>query len=201
MAEYIGVVERAKKDAGIAEKGPNKGETYVKQSFKVNGSWFNCFQNDKNAAMLAAISEGDQVRIITKQNGQYENLVQIDKIPTPNAAPVAAPAATTAPVKAVTVTKVDSVNDAVAKLGDKDFRITYLACRRDALEMVHAMATLGMLELGKTKAQQADAFYSYVKRYALALAHDSWNVTQADAQELVLPEEAPKKSTKKELEE
>jgi hypothetical protein len=192
MTEYVGVLEKIYEDSGNGANGP-----YVKKSFKVAGApkSFGGFVNNKTAAMYNSVAEGDMVRITTIMNGQYENLDKIERIAAPKPAPEAPPPPT--PKYEPRPAPTDgAVTQAVTRIDDKDFRITYLACRRDAIELVSAFVANGAISLGTKAADKADNFYKAVQRYALALAYDAWHVRSSDAAKLEV-EAAPEKSSAK----
>ena len=202
MAEYAGLLEKIYEDGGTNAKG----DAYVKMSFKVAGQpkAFGTFLNKKNEAVLKSVAEGDMVRVTTVMNGKYENLEKIERIKGEGKAQAVSPS-TNASVAQVNnlVATIEEAKDGVAKainrIDDKDFRITYLACRRDAIEIVNALVASGALSLGTKAADKADNFYKAVQRYALALAWDSWNVRSTDAVKLEVEapvEKAAAKTTK-----
>lgn len=189
MAEYTGKVERISERVGTGKKGP-----YVQFGFLVEGTWHNVFLNDKNEEMLRAIGDGDTVKIQTVKRGEYENVDTIEKVN---------PVFSSREEGPVPEKEKSPVTKAVERLDDKDFRITYLASRRDALEFVIASYTQGLIPLPTKKAEQADRLYEYMKRYALAFALDAWEVRPSDAVSLnAMVVESPKlTSTAKNLEE
>jgi hypothetical protein len=196
MAEYAGLLEKIYEDADKSAHGP-----YVKISFKVAGApkSFGTIVKKANEAMLRSVAEGDMVRLTTVMNGKYENLGTIERIKQEAKDPMPAPESPKAVVVAAATHMADkAVAQAVTRIDDKDFRITYLACRRDAIELVNALVASGALPLGTKAADKADNFYKAVQRYALALAHDSWNVRPADAAKLEVeaPVEKAVKATK-----
>ena len=172
MAEYTGKVERISERAGKGKKPPYA--PYVQFGFLVEGTWHNVFLSDENEEMLRAIGDGDTVKIQTVKKGEYENVDTIERLSkAPSTDP--APKMENAPVATAT-----QVAKSVSRLDDKDFRITYLACRRDAVNFVIAAYTQGLLPLPTKKTEQADRLYEYVQQYALRFAFDSWNARPVD---------------------
>lgn len=145
--------------AGAARK-------WTKKSFLVNDEWYGAFVNADNKAPMDAVNEGDSVEVTYEVKGDYKNLVGIKLIAKHE--DEAAARSYDGPVK----TSIKPYNPA-----DKDFRITYLASRRDAIEFVKSAHQLGMITFGKKKADEMDIFEELVHTYAMKFAMKSWEIT------------------------
>lgn len=153
--ETLGTVEQS----SLAYSPAGSPRKWVKRSFKVNGAWYSTFVNDKNRPSLDAVNEGDSVKIDYEQKGDFRNI---------NHVTVVSAAKQDAPAKG---------KEAVATYNPnvKEFRITFLASRRDAIEFVKAGLQLELLSLGTKKADKMDLFYDLVNKYAAKMAADAWH--------------------------
>ena len=144
MATIEGVVEKVseqKSPAGSARKWTKKG-------LLIDGAWFNIFVNHDNQNLMNSITQGSAVKLETQQDGAYTNVVKVELV-SPSAA------------KASPV-----IAKSVANYAEKDYRITYLASRRDALEFVTKLLPLDLLPLPSKKTDKVDAILGYVEHYA-----------------------------------
>lgn len=148
-----GVVEKTSSQVSA----PGSAKKWTKKGLMVNGKWYNVFVNKDNEDVLARANEGAVVKIETEQNGQYTNVASVEVMSAKEAA--ASPAA----VKSIAVS------------GEKDFRITYLASRKDALALVAMLIPLDVLPIPTKKADKADAILGYVNYYSDVLAANAMN--------------------------
>lgn len=153
-SETIGVVEQA----SVSYSPAGSPRKWVKRSLKVNGSWHSTFVNDKNKAMIESVNEGDSVRIAYEQKGDFKNIT--------------------------TVAVVEAAKHAAADTGaarpaynpdTKDFRITFLASRKDSLEFVKMLIQADAVSLGTKKADKADILYGLINKYAAKMTADAWH--------------------------
>lgn len=161
MATVEGVVEK------VSEmKAPvGSAKSWTKKGMLVNGEWYNSFVNKDNQAALDRVAQGATVKITTEQNGKYTNVTSVEVMSAAQAA--ASPAA----VKSAVVAS------------DKDFRITYLASRRDALEFVTKLLPLDILPLPTKKSDKVDAIIGYIDYYADKFAATAMNAKLKDTEE------------------
>ena len=149
-----GVVEKTSSQDG---RNPDNSKKWTKKGLMVNGKWYNVFVNKDNESVLARVNEGTVVKIETEQNGQYTNVARVEIMS------AAETAASPAAAKSVAVS------------GEKDFRITYLASRKDALAFVAMLIPLDVLPIPAKKADKADAILGYVNYYSDVLAAAAMN--------------------------
>lgn len=147
-----GIVEKVN-DQNSPAGAPRK---WTKKAFNVNGEWYSNFITVENKAMVESIKEGDAVSIEFETKGSYKNWLKLEVI------------AKNEPTKASAVVPVPY------NVHDKDYRITYLAARRDAIEFVKAAIQLDMVSLGSKKNEKVDIFYELVKEYAVKFAEDAY---------------------------
>lgn len=161
MSQTQGVVTKVSmtySPAGAARK-------WTKRAFLVNDEWYGAFVNADNKASMEAVNEGDAVEVTYETKGDYKNLVGIKLV-----------AKHESEVKDAsngleTVYKAKVYNPV-----EKDFRITYLASRRDAIEFVKAAYQMGAVTFGKKKADEMDIFEELVHTYAMKFAMKSWEI-------------------------
>jgi hypothetical protein len=183
MSETItGVVEKIN-EMQSPSGAPRK---WTKKSFSINGEWFGNFLTKENITEFNAVNEGDAVKATFETKGQYKNLTKIevigrDKGTGANVVQVLP----MAPQPASTTTTTTPYN-----VQDKDYRITYLAARRDAIEFVKSLVQLDILPLGTKKSDKADNFYAYVKEYAAKFAEDAYVSREQNAVPTVKEESA-----------
>lgn len=156
--EVLGVVQRV----NITESAPNAARKWTKCSFLVNDAWYAAFINDDNKHMLQAIKEGDAVKVVYTVKGDFNTLTNISVVAENK------------------VEYKEPIEKARSAQSDKEFRITYLACRRDAIQLVTEAIKLGMLTMPKKQADQLDTFYGLVEEYAARMSHASFNITMDD---------------------
>ena len=154
-----GVVEKV---STSFSKDPNK--KWTKRSFLVGGKWYGMFINDKNKDMLDAVREGDSVSVTYVMKGEFinlENIQTLDRAAAP--ANVAGAKNPGAPVPYDPSTK--------------DFRITFLASRKDSIEFVKMLLAHDVIPLGTKKGDKADIIYGLINKYAAKMAADAWHPT------------------------
>lgn len=156
-----GVVEK------VSEmKAPvGSAKVWTKKGLLVNGDWYNAFVSKENQAILGSVSQGDAVRITTEQNGKYVNVTNVERMGAAQAA------ASPQVVKSASVAS------------EKDYRITYLASRRDALALVTSLLPLDVLPLPAKKADKVDAIIGYISYYADKFAATAMNAKLKDTEE------------------
>lgn len=162
--------------AGAARK-------WTKKSFLVNDEWYGGFVNADNKASLDAVGEGDAVEISYETKGDYKNLVGIKLIAKHESEN------TNKSYKELVTSSgglvQGSSNMKPYNPADKDFRITYLASRRDAIEFVKAAYQMGTITFGKKKADEMDIFEDLVHTYAMKFAMKSWEIVPVVQTEIV----------------
>lgn len=173
MSEVIGVVEKV----SVMDSPANSARKWTKKSFLVNSEWYGGFVNADNSKSINSINEGDSVKIKYEQKGEYKNLVGIQVIE--------------GDVKG-TPTETKAINASKTTLTEKDFRITYLASRRDAIEFVKQGITLEMFDVGKKKSSMADIFYDLVDVYAMKFAMQAYEAIPDNTVNDVKAVEAPR---------
>jgi len=154
-SETIGVVEQA----NVSYSPAGSPRKWVKRSLKVNGAWYSTFVNDKNKAMIESVNEGDSVRISYEQKGDFKN---INTVAVVEAAKHDAPAGATAARPAYNP-------------DTKDFRITFLASRKDSMEFVKMLIAADAVSLGTKKSDKADILYGLINKYAAKMTADAWH--------------------------
>ena len=150
----------------------NAARKWTKKSFLVNDEWYGGFINADNKALYESINEGDAVKVLYEDTGKYKNLVSIQLVE--KGEPAKAP--------------VSKSNMTPFSPTEKDFRITFLACRKDAIEFVKAAHQLGMISFGKKKADEMDIFEDLVNNYAIRFAMHAWKIVPVEQVEV---DEAP----------
>lgn len=144
MSIIEGVVEKVSE-----QKSPmGSKRKWTRRGLLIDGAWFNVFVNQENQDVMDSITQGCAVKLETKQDGEYTNVVKIE-VMTPSQAKASPEAA-----------------KSVASYADKDYRITYLASRRDALEFVTKLLPLDLLPLPTKKSDKVDAIVGYIEYYA-----------------------------------
>jgi hypothetical protein len=154
--EITGIVEKVSEQQS-PEGSPRK---WSKKSFLVNGEWLGTFISKENKAQLNAPQEGDAVKVTYEVKGNFKNLTAIEVVAKSNDEPV--------------VGKQSYANPVPYNVQDKDYRITFLASRRDAVEFINNAISHGMISLGTKKSDQLDNFYAYVNEYAHKFAEDAY---------------------------
>jgi hypothetical protein len=171
MAETVsGIVEKVTEQnspAGAARK-------WTKKAFNINGDWYSAFVTKENAVELNSVNQGDAVEVTYETKGNFRNIVGVRIV----AQNTAAPASTT------------NVYNPI----DKDYRITYLASRRDAIEFVKAAVQLELVSLPTKKADKLDAFEDLVNEYASKFAEAAY-VPREDRAIPVVDNNNPKEAT------
>lgn len=153
MSQTIkGVVEKVSEQYSKAGS-PKK---WVKKSFLVDGKWFGAFINKDNDAVLGSVREGSTIEVEYEMKGEFFNVVKVSTL--------SAPAAAASP----------QVQESVAKLNDKDIRITYNGSLKSAIAFVEAGVRLDMIALPVKKDAKLDAFYEYVKHYTNVFVADTY---------------------------
>jgi hypothetical protein len=159
MEVISGVVEKVSEMSNPAGS-PKK---WTKKSFNINGEWLGNFLTKENINEFNAISEGDAVKATFETKGNYKNLMKIEVI------------AKNEPENAKQeVQRPTSSLSTPYNVQDKDYRITYLASRRDAIDFVKTLVQLDLVGLGTKKSDKVDNFYAYVKEYASKFAEDAY---------------------------
>lgn len=156
MSEVIGVIQALKRDSNVKTKFGVK----EKVSVKVNDEWYSSFLNKELEESLIPVAQNDQVRVTYEVSGKYKNLTEIEVVKK----------AEPAEVSPVTANVKEAVPTTFVPFNDKDFRITFLASRKDAIEFVKLLVSTGALTLGKVKAKEADILEQAVNEYALRFA-------------------------------
>ena len=146
MAIVEGVVEKTSE-----QKSPPGKRAWTKKGMLIDGAWYNCFVNHENKALMDSIYPGTVVKIETKQDGAYTNVVSVEVMS--QQAVANSPAATAS----------------VATASDKDYRITYLASRRDAIEFVFKLLAMDLLPL-PAKKDKVDSIIGFIDEYASQFA-------------------------------
>lgn len=168
METISGVVEKIN-DASSPAGAPRK---WTKKSFLVNDEWYGAFITKENVAQLTPVQEGDAVKITYETKGNYKNLLSIEVVTKQDAQPSTVKADSPAPSHMTPY-----------NVHDKEYRITYLACRRDALEFVKTLVQLDLVSLGTKKADKVDVFYGLVREYAHQFTEDAYIDRQTRAAE------------------
>ena len=144
MSIIEGVVEKVSE-----QKSPvGSNRKWTKKGLLINDAWFNVFVNQDNQDLMDSIAQGSVVKLETKQDGAYTNVVKVELMSQAQAK--ASP---------------EAVKSA-SSYADKDYRITYLASRRDALEFVTKLLPLDLLPLPAKKSDKVDAIVGYIEYYA-----------------------------------
>lgn len=160
MAEVVtGIVEKIN-DANSPEGSARK---WTKKSFNVNGEWYSTFLTRDNMYNINAVKEGDAVKLTFETKGNFKNLSDIEVVAKNEPEIVGKP-----------VEKLQGVAGQTYNVQDKEYRITYLAARRDAIEFVKTLVSLDLVSLGTKKNEKVDNFYGYVKEYAAKFAEDAY---------------------------
>lgn len=160
--ETTGVIESMNSKHGTNARGP-----WEKKSIMVNGQWFSTFVGKENRSELDALKEGDAVKVFYQVKGDFKNMSGVEIVARNEPAPRS---------KVVNNPVVIDNNSASVpyNVQDKDYRITYLASRRDAITLVETMVKLEMLKLPTKQGDKADSFLEYVRKYARILAEDAY---------------------------
>lgn len=143
----------------------NSARKWTKKAFLINDEWYGAFVNSDNKEALSSVNEGDAVEVSYETKGDYKNLVGIKL--TAKYKDEAVDRSYDGPIKG-------SVKPYSPQ--EKDFRITYLASRKDAIEFVKAAHQLGMITFGKKKADEMDIFQELVNTYAMVFAMKAWEI-------------------------
>lgn len=174
MSQIQGVVTKVNTSyspAGAARK-------WTKKSFLVNDEWYGAFVNADNKASMDAVNEGDAVEVSYEVKGDFKNLTGIKLIAKHEDEIKSFP-------KLPDAFKHNDIRP--YNPADKDFRITYLASRRDAIEFVKSAHQLGMITFGKKKADEMDIFEELVHTYAMKFAMKSWEIAPVVQTEVAVP--------------
>lgn len=150
--EIVGVVEQS----AVTYSPAGSPRKWVKRSLKVGGMWYSTFVNDKNKASIEAVNEGDSVRITYEQKGDFRNIATVAVVTEAKVEPGSAPRPAYNP-------------------DTKDFRITFLASRKDAIEFVKTLVQIDAVALGTKKADKADILYGLINKYAAKMTADAWH--------------------------
>lgn len=159
MERITGVVEAVNEKVSP----PGSPRKWVQKGFKINGEWFSTFITKENIAEVSRVKEGDAVKVAFEVKGNFKNLTNIEVTESEESTVVA----TGVP------TRVSSTSGAY-NVADKEYRITYLASRRDAIEFAKTLVQLELVSLGNKKDLKVDIFYALVKEYATKFAEDAY---------------------------
>lgn len=164
MSNFSGVIEAV----SVPKPGKNPwGQEYVKYSFNIDGNWFGYFANDKAdpvvTAVVESLSKGMVVSGTSKETDRgFVNIVSV----------VVEGAGAEHRMEA---TQKEQIKSYTAKSNDRDYRITYLASRKDAIAIVGILVEVGQIDLGK-KADAFDNLSGLVEELTNSLAEKAMSV-------------------------
>lgn len=161
MTEKVsGIVEKVNEQNSPADAV----RKWTKKAFNINGEWYSAFVTKENAVKLNSVNEGDVVDVTFNVKGNFKNLNNIEVV-----------ARNESPGGGLASEK-HSPNQAAKpyNVHDREYRITYLASRKDAIEFVKVAIELGLVTLGSKKAEKLDIFEDLVNEYASKFAEAAY---------------------------
>lgn len=169
-----GFIESIPSPIATKYKWPNGDQKFM-FSMVVDGTRYSTKSKDMSKL------EGKYVEFEAEQSGEYWNAdpSTVKEIPAPTKGPSKSNGA---------------VAPSTATANDRQDSIIYQSSRKDAIEMVNAMLTAGLIDFGKAKgAQKMELYEVYVDHYTVRLFDDTKRLAppqHADPRDAELPEAA-----------
>lgn len=160
MTNVVGYIE-AITQPKVIKKG---NKTFNTIALKVGESWYSAILNDTNSSKIQNLSKGDKVDINFEINGNFKNIVDINLASNYNDASTAA----------TPVAKALSTSEA------REYRITYMAARKDALAFAELAFKFGAVPVPKKQSEIEEVLLAYVNTLTNELAHQAWTATPND---------------------